>query len=278
MKAKVLVESGNQGNGAQPTEHVRRTLWPPPRSKGSDADRRHDAAREDVAAGAVRVARDEQELLAAPADQAVGVAHDLREAAGDLGEHAVAAVVAVLVVDLLEVVDVDDVEDQVAVAGPVLRRRRVDAQGPVDVVLDDRREEPAVARPRQGVGERRLAQLAVGRRELGAARRDGLLQPPALGLEVPRAPAHDHRETAAAASSSPERARPPRLPPGGLHLEANSGRLAGTTLPAAEMQRTSNVYVPLGSAGKARLGQLGLGVLVDEARPSDSGSGPCAAR
>ena len=46
----------------------------------------------------------------------------LRQPAGHFGEHAVAAVVAVLVVDLLEVVDVDDVEDQVAVAGPALRR------------------------------------------------------------------------------------------------------------------------------------------------------------
>ena len=222
----------------------------PPEVEGLGADRRHDAAREDVAARAVRVARDEQELLAAPADQPVRVAHDLRQPAGDLREHAVAAVVAVLVVDVLEVVDVDDVEDEVAVARPALRRRRVHAQRPIDVVLDDRREEPPVARPGQRVGERRLAQLPVGRGELGAARGDGLLQAAALGLEVPGAPPTTTAMTAAAASST-QNAAPTRVSHHGAQDPSRTvaGR-RGDLSRRGDAENLERVRRRVGSAGK----------------------------
>src|ERR1051325_2567975 len=70
-----------------------------------------------AAAGAVDEADDDEELLAAPADDRVPRAETGAENLRDLHQHGVAGLVAVRVVHALEVIEVDEKEDQVLPLG-----------------------------------------------------------------------------------------------------------------------------------------------------------------
>ena len=75
--------------------------------KGLERDRRHHPGRHFRGLGALTVERENQELFAAPADQAVGLAQKGLEPPGRLLEHRVAGGVPENVVHGLEMVEVE---------------------------------------------------------------------------------------------------------------------------------------------------------------------------
>src|SRR5579859_4586601 len=107
----------------------------------------------DVGFAAVRVTREEEKLLAAPANDRVGKAGGGVDAARHLPQDLIADAVSELVVDSLKVVDIHEIKDEVTIAHVGGGMVGKGTQSLTHVSFDGAVEEAAVANAGEQVGQ-----------------------------------------------------------------------------------------------------------------------------
>ena len=199
---------------------------------------------------------DDKELLAAPADQDVGIANGGADTSGEVDEHLIAGVVAEAVVDFLEMVSVDQIEDDVAIAAAARGIGcGVSANGLADVALDGGLEKSAVARGGERIGERHFLKFFVGLGKGFTTFGDSLFEPEALALEFARAVIHKGVEREEAEKYG-EATRIPTLPPGWNHGKGKTRREAESA--AGGAARYGESVITRGKSGIASFAARGF--------------------